>query len=185
MRSKRERRGRERWLGPKQNTRQPTPTSFFPKTHTVSQPEIEGLYRRFRSLDKGRKGYISADEFLSIPELSINPLARRLERMFECVNFREFVGFLAAFSSRATKEDRVRLIFQVFDADGDGRVGREDVDLTLRALVGASLTEDEVAAAVDAVLEGAGPAGLTLDDFSAALSRRELAMAVEIPLEMA
>lgn len=42
------------------------------------QEEIEGLYKRFRSLDRGRKGYISGDEFMSIPELSINPIASRL-----------------------------------------------------------------------------------------------------------
>ena len=34
------------------------------------------------------QGYISAEEFMSIPELSINPLAHRLERMFETVNFK-------------------------------------------------------------------------------------------------
>ena len=43
-----------------------------------NQEEIEGLYKRFRSLDRGRKGYISGDEFLDIPELSINPIASRL-----------------------------------------------------------------------------------------------------------
>jgi hypothetical protein len=31
-----------------------------------------------RSLDRGRKGYISAEELMGIPELSINPLAQRL-----------------------------------------------------------------------------------------------------------
>ncbi len=81
----------------------------------VSQGEIEALYQRFRSLDRGHKvsqinvqpaqhafrlehrgirlhmllqGYISAEEFMNIPELSINPLAHRLERIFESVNFR-------------------------------------------------------------------------------------------------
>ena len=91
----------------------------------VSQAEIEGLYVRFRALDRGQKvsrlpishailtdppskprlsvlwdalaglgyahtlqGYISAEEFLNIPELSINPLARRLERLFDTVNFK-------------------------------------------------------------------------------------------------
>ena len=38
--------------------------------------------------DTGLQGYISAEEFMSIPELSINPLAHRLERMFETVNFK-------------------------------------------------------------------------------------------------
>lgn len=33
------------------------------------------LYKRFRELDKGHKGYISSDELLNVPELSLNPLA--------------------------------------------------------------------------------------------------------------
>lgn len=131
---------------------------FFPRPplplYSVSQPEIEGLYRRFRALDKGHKGYISADEFLSIPELSINPLAKRLERVFESVNFKEFVGFLAAFSPRASREAKVRLIFAVFDSDGDGVVSRSDLELCVRQLVGASMGEEGVAAVVSSALEG-------------------------------
>jgi hypothetical protein len=50
------------------------------KTCTGTQPEVESLYKRFRSLDRARKGYISAEELMSIPELSINPLAQRLVR---------------------------------------------------------------------------------------------------------
>jgi Ca2+-binding EF-hand superfamily protein len=46
-----------------------------------TQPEVESLYKRFRSLDRARKGYISAEELMSIPELSINPLAQRLVRL--------------------------------------------------------------------------------------------------------
>lgn len=178
------------------------PFPFLFKT-TVSQPEIEGLYRRFRALDKGHKGYISADEFLSIPELSINPLAKRLERVFESVNFKEFVGFLAAFSPRAPREAKVRLIFAVFDSDGDGVVSRSDLELVVRQLVGASMGEEGVAAVVASALEGAAanrrkggaaaavPAangsdaavveGLTLDDVRNALSGRELAMDIEFP----
>ena len=34
------------------------------------------------------QGYISAEEFMNIPELSINPLARRLERLFDTINFK-------------------------------------------------------------------------------------------------
>lgn len=47
----------------------------------VSQEEVEALYRRFRSLDRGLKGYISSEELLGIPELSINPLAQRVLRL--------------------------------------------------------------------------------------------------------
>ena len=61
---------------------------------------------------------------MAIPELSINPLARRLERVCESLNFKEFVGFLAAFSAKATREDRVRLIFAVRRGGGGGDGGR-------------------------------------------------------------
>ena len=139
----------------------PRPTPFLPPRTppppTQSpNPRLKASTAASAPSTKAAKATSRPTSSSPIPELSINPLARRLERAFECVNFREFVSFLAAFSSRATKEDRIKLIFHVFDADGDGRVGREDVDLTLRALVGASLTEDEITAAVDAVLEGAG-----------------------------
>lgn len=79
----------------------------------VSQSEIESLYSRFRALDRGRKGYITADEFLAIPELSINPLAQRLVRHFESVNFKEFVKLLAPFSSRATRDMKLASMFRV------------------------------------------------------------------------
>lgn len=95
----------------------------------VSQQEVEALYKRFRTLDRGRKvrvrdqdspqrlsgraaaggaaalhhaalrptspplpqGFITSEEFLTIPELSINPLAKRLAYLFESINFKEFL----------------------------------------------------------------------------------------------
>jgi hypothetical protein len=75
--------------------------------------------------------------------------------VFESVNFKEFVGFLAAFSPRASREARVRLVFAVFDSDGDGVVSRSDLELCVRQLVGASMGEEGVAAVVASALEGA------------------------------
>ena len=37
------------------------------------------------------QGFITSDEFLTIPELSINPLAKRLAYVFESINFKEFL----------------------------------------------------------------------------------------------
>lgn len=42
----------------------------------VSQQEIVSLYKRFCQLDRSAIGFISADEFLSIPEFSLNPLSQ-------------------------------------------------------------------------------------------------------------
>jgi Ca2+-binding EF-hand superfamily protein len=136
----------------------PPPPPFqnkFQNTQTVNQAEIEALYRRFRALDRGRKGFLTAEEVTAIPELSINPLAKLLERQLEG-NFKNFVGVLAAASSHSSWEDRVRLIFAVFDADGDGIVSRADLALMVRALAGSGLGEAEVDGVVAGALAEAG-----------------------------
>lgn len=49
---------------------------FFSGCSLVSQQEIVSLYRRFCQLDRNAKGFISADEFLSVPEFAMNPLSQ-------------------------------------------------------------------------------------------------------------
>lgn len=41
-----------------------------------SQREIIALYERFCQLDRTGKGFISADEFMSVPEFAVNPLCQ-------------------------------------------------------------------------------------------------------------
>jgi hypothetical protein len=41
-------------------------------------------------------------------------------RSFESVNFLDFARLLAAFSDRASYDEKVRFIFRVYDVDGDG-----------------------------------------------------------------
>ncbi|CAN1768098.1 Calcineurin subunit B [Linum perenne] len=75
--------------------------------HLFSQQEILSLYKRFCQLDRNAKGYISADEFLSVPEFAMNPLSQRLVRIVDGLNFMDFVAFLSAFSSKATTEQKI------------------------------------------------------------------------------
>lgn len=42
----------------------------------VSQREIVSLYERFCALDRTGKGFISADEFMGVPEFAVNPLCQ-------------------------------------------------------------------------------------------------------------
>ncbi|RCV08784.1 hypothetical protein SETIT_1G354400v2 [Setaria italica] len=46
--------------------------------YLFSQQEIVSLYERFCQLDRSAKGFISEDEFLSIPEFSLNPLSKQV-----------------------------------------------------------------------------------------------------------
>ncbi|GBF88100.1 calcineurin subunit B [Raphidocelis subcapitata] len=151
-----------------------------------SQEEVESLYRRFRSLDRGLKGYIGSEELLAIPELSINPLAQRVLRLFESVNFLEFVKLLAPFTARVSREDKLQFLFTVFDVDGDGLVSPDDMHVMLRQLAGSTLTDDDIGALIARGLDGAGsPRGLTLQGFKAALAGRDLgAMEVVVPSDL-
>ncbi|DBA70215.1 TPA: hypothetical protein ACH3X2_012126 [Trebouxia sp. C0005] len=151
-----------------------------------TQGEIEALYQRFRSRDRGHKGYISAEEFMNIPELSINPLAHRLERIFESVNFKDFVLLLSAFSTRAAVEDKVHLIFAVYDSDGDGLVSADDMELMLRQLAGSTLSDGDLRKLVSRALQQASAEkGLTREQFSKAMRNTDLgAMCVSIDASM-
>lgn len=46
------------------------------KLTAVTQQEIVSLYQRFCQLDRNSKGFISADEFMSVPEFAMNPLSQ-------------------------------------------------------------------------------------------------------------
>eukprot|EP00124_Ichthyophonus_hoferi_P003644 Ihof_evm3s330 gene=Ihof_evmTU3s330 len=64
--------------------------------------EILMLYKRFKRLDKTNSGTICADDFLSIPDLAINPLSSRLIAIFDGndtdrVNFTQFIEVLSVF----------------------------------------------------------------------------------------
>lgn len=99
---------------------------------TFSQTDIQVLYKRFLKLDKDKKGFISNEEFLSIPEFKLNPLAQRLVTIFENVNFKDFLHLLSAFSPKAAKEDKLKFMFNFHDVDGDGYISRLDLEHIMR-----------------------------------------------------
>mmetsp|Transcript_27071 Transcript_27071/g.37365 ORF Transcript_27071/g.37365 Transcript_27071/m.37365 type:complete len:150 (-) Transcript_27071:178-627(-) len=124
------------------------------------------LYKRFRELDKGHKGYISSDELLNVPELSLNPLAKRMAHLFENVNFNDFVATLANFSDRSTQDEKLRFMFAMHDTDGDNYISKEDLDHTVRTLCGSNLTEAEVASIVKKVMMEVVPKNSSKDVIS-------------------
>lgn len=81
----------------------------------VTPNQIERLYSRFTSLDRGDCGTLSRDDFLRIPELAINPLGERIVNSFfqsddfnDRVNFRQFMQVLAHFIPiKKNKENRL------------------------------------------------------------------------------
>ncbi|CAN1166832.1 Calcineurin subunit B [Linum perenne] len=136
--------------------------------HAFSQQEIVSLYQRFCQLDRSSGGFISADEFLSVPEFAVNPLAQRLLRTVDGLNFKEFVAFLSAFSPRATLQQKIEFIFKVYDSDGNGSVSFKEMLDVLRDLTGHFISEEQREQVLNQVLEEAGytkDSLLVLSDF--------------------
>ncbi|KAM0063179.1 putative EF-hand domain-containing protein [Helianthus debilis subsp. tardiflorus] len=76
------------------------------RTNPLKQ-EIVSLYKRFCQLDCNAKGFISADEFLSVPEFAMNPLSQRLLKMVDGLNFKDFVIFLSTFNPKASMPQKI------------------------------------------------------------------------------
>ncbi|XP_057966779.1 uncharacterized protein LOC131156992 isoform X2 [Malania oleifera] len=133
-----------------------------------TQQEIVSLYQRFCQLDRSAKGYISADEFLSVPEFAMNPLSQRLLKMVDGLNFKDFVAFLSAFSAKATMDQKIELIFKVYDSDCNGKVSFDDILEVLRDLTGSFMSDKQREQVLSLVLQEAGytrESSLLLDDF--------------------
>ncbi|XP_021906519.1 calcineurin subunit B isoform X2 [Carica papaya] len=133
-----------------------------------SQQEIVSLYQRFCQLDRNAKGFISADEFLSVPEFAMNPLSQRLLKMVDGLNFKDFLSFLSAFSSKASMQQKIGLIFKVYDTDCNGKVSFDDIMEVLRDLSGSFMSDKQREEVLSQVLREAGytrDSYLMLDNF--------------------
>lgn len=151
-----------------------------------NQQEIVSLYQRFCQLDRNAKGFIYADEFMSVPEFAMNPLAQRLLKMVDGLNFKDFVAFLSAFSSKASIEQKIGLIFKVYDTDGNGKVAFNDIIEVLRDLTGSFMSDEQREEVLTQLLQETGytrDSYLLLDDFIKIFANSDMKMEVEIPVD--
>ncbi|KAK6120475.1 hypothetical protein DH2020_045785 [Rehmannia glutinosa] len=152
--------------------------------HLFTQQEIVSLYKRFCQLDRNAKGFISADEFLSVPEFAMNPLSQRLLKMVDGLNFKDFVAFLSAFSAKATVPQKIEIIFKVYDSDCNGKVTFNDLNEVLHDLTGSFIRKATREEVLSQLLHEAGytkESSLLLHDFIKIMEHSGLKMEVEIP----
>lgn len=97
----------------------------------------------------------------------------------------EFVKMLAPYSPKATRDDKIRHLFAIWDVDGDGIVSKEDMALIVRQSAGMSLTDAEVTVLLQRVLDKAGASdrGLDIIQFAAALESSPIGLCVDVPVE--
>eukprot|EP01127_Copromyxa_protea_P006868 TRINITY_DN16811_c0_g1_i1.p1 TRINITY_DN16811_c0_g1~~TRINITY_DN16811_c0_g1_i1.p1 ORF type:complete len:181 (+),score=53.17 TRINITY_DN16811_c0_g1_i1:50-592(+) len=127
-----------------------------------SERELKRLHRRFKKLDTDGSGTLTIDEFMSIPELAVNPLLERVIQIFDEnkdneIQFSEFIKALSIFSDKGNKEGKLQFAFKVYDMDGDGFISNGELFQVLKMMVGDNLTDVQLQQIVDkTILEGDG-----------------------------
>eukprot|EP01130_Rhizamoeba_saxonica_P013091 TRINITY_DN5550_c0_g1_i1.p1 TRINITY_DN5550_c0_g1~~TRINITY_DN5550_c0_g1_i1.p1 ORF type:complete len:177 (-),score=42.60 TRINITY_DN5550_c0_g1_i1:57-587(-) len=125
--------------------------------------EIKQLYKRFKRLDRLDTGQITTDDFLSIPELAMNPLVMRVIAMFtdgsDSVNFKQFIQTLSVFSTKGSDEDKIHFAFRIYDESGDGLISPDELYNVLKMMVGNNLTEMQLQQIVSKTMQEADSDG--------------------------
>ncbi|KAI0398206.1 calcineurin B subunit [Xylariaceae sp. FL0594] len=150
--------------------------------------EVERLRKRFMKLDKDQSGTIERDEFLSLPQISSNPLATRLIAIFDedgggDVDFQEFVSGLSAFSSKGDKEQKLQFAFKVYDIDRDGYISNGELFIVLKMMVGNNLKDNQLQQIVDKTIMEAdldGDGKISFIEFSRMVQNTDVSMSMTL-----
>jgi serine/threonine-protein phosphatase 2B regulatory subunit len=125
--------------------------------------DIAAIRVKFISLAPDR-GRLSPAQLRRLPELEANPLGSRLCEVFSgqgdgSLDFVELVDLYACMCKAAPIDVKLSVAFRLYDVDGDGFIGREDVQRVLEAIAGAPgvyqhalVTVDEARSIVSRVL---------------------------------
>jgi len=146
--------------------------------------EVDRLRKRFMKLDKDNSGTIEREEFLSLPQISSNPLATRMIAIFDedgggDVDFQEFVSGLSAFSSKGNKEQKLRFAFKVYDIDRDGYISNGELFIVLKMMVGNNLKDQQLQQIVDKTIMEAdkdNDGKISFEEFAAVIEQTDVSM---------
>lgn len=162
-----------------------------------SPNQIERLYSRFTSLDRGDCGTLSRDDFLRIPELAINPLGERIVHAFfdesgsDRVNFCQFMQVLACFrpikqmtdNRLNSREQKLRFAFKMYDIDSDDFISRDELLAVLHMMVGANISEEQLTSIAERTILEADQNGdqmISFEEFCKALERTDVEQKMSI-----
>ena len=123
---------------------------------------------------------LTRDEFADAMSLKKDSLF--VEQMFTLIDqdgngfisFREFLDMIVIFA-KGSPEDKIKLMFEMYDVDHSGRLDREEFKKMLKAmmeLVNASVSPDQMDQLIDSMFTAAGfqnKQELTLEDFNVLL----------------
>jgi len=156
-----------------------------------SEEELRRLGKRFKKLDVDKNGFISVDEFMSLPELQQNPLVRRVIDLFDTdrngeIDFKEFVQGLSQFTVKgADKDSKLRFAFKVYDIDQDGYISNGELFQVLKMMVGTNLKDVQLQQIVDKTIliaDRDGDGKISFEEFAAATEDSDFHLKLSIDL---
>jgi len=89
---------------------------------------------------------LDKEKFTSVLQFKNNPFANRIvdifsERGDEAVTFEEFLDIFSVFSSRAAKEEKIKVAFRLYDFDDNGFIDPVDLEMVMDTML--SLAEED------------------------------------------
>ena len=115
----------------------------------IKQKDIKKCHKKFNSLDKDKKGYVSINDIVAIPEIENNPLRYHVAQYMsnnnenEAISFEAFIKVIDIFKNNKT-DKQYKFMFDLFDFDKDGKISSEDMLINFKLLLGNSLNEEQI-----------------------------------------
>jgi len=130
----------------------------------LSKAEILHCFNRFRIMNKEAieaspsKELVPIDKVIeNFEELQANPFAERICQVFsqngEEMTFVDFIDLASCFSETAPPQFKADWVFKIFDYNGDGRIGSDDLSVIVVRLTGDKLEQGYIEMLVQKVLE--------------------------------
>eukprot|EP00802_Teleaulax_amphioxeia_P014756 Tamp_14831.p2 GENE.Tamp_14831~~Tamp_14831.p2 ORF type:complete len:213 (+),score=73.59 Tamp_14831:56-640(+) len=133
--------------------------------------EVARLIKIFNDIDIDRGGTISKDELFQLKAFHANPFLSRIihvsgerhskragendESDPDSLDIKEFAELMSVFSIRASREQKLRYAFKIYDCDGDGKIGKDDLRQTLDVITAGKMEHDFMTTVVDEVFREA------------------------------
>jgi serine/threonine-protein phosphatase 2B regulatory subunit len=116
----------------------------FQAASVFSVDEIKALWCYFKKINSQQE-FINRKQFQAAMLFKDSALLDRIFRVFDLdddnqISFPEYLSCLSIISSKATKEDKLKFSFQIYDFDGDSYISTTD----LTAVVAATLREHQI-----------------------------------------
>lgn len=73
------------------------------------------------------------------------------EEEAETLDIKEFAALMSVFSIRATREQKLRYAFRIYDCDDDGKIGKDDLQQTLEVITNDKMEPEFMAQVVEQV----------------------------------